>query len=422
MRVMSVPAQTVAGPHERTTEGVSEGTDEPQPGRPAARGHLWQIDVVRLLAFSAVIAVHSIAFTEQPGNRPAAAAMMLLQFGREVFFSLTGFVLIYSTAGRALKLGSFWRKRILYVAVPYVAWSAIYYAYSVLGPAHASPSPATFGTDLLYAGAEYHLYFLLVTIQLYLAFPLIRRFVQRTADRAVPVLLAVGVANLGWFAALQYLPYPRSGVGLWFFQHAYELLPTYSVYVLAGCYAAAHLESVQRMFETRSRQLLTVAFAATVAALGVYAAQLPFMAPRAANDVLQPGMVLSCLAATIAVYAVGSRWAAGPRRHQALIETLSDASFGVYLSHPFVLQILLDYGGLGNGHQVMPSAAATLVAFVVSVSGATAISLAFRRTPLSLVLTGRPWRTQVKRQPVDPAAATVKLQPALPGGEGRAMC
>ena len=415
MSVLSVPDQA--------PRGVSDGADSAPPRQAAgSRGHLWQIDVVRLLAFSAVIAVHSLAFTEQPDNRAAAAAMMLLQFGREVFFSLTGFVLIYSTAGRALKLGNFWRKRILYVAVPYVAWSAIYYAYTVLGPAHATPSLSVFGTDLLYAGAEYHLYFLLVTIQLYLAFPLIRRFVQRTSGQAVPVLVAVGLANLLWLGVLQYAPYPRSGVGLWFFQHAYELLPTYAIYVLGGCYAAAHLDTVKRLFETKNRQMLAVALAAAAAAIGVYAAQLPFMAPRVANDVLQPGMALSCLGATIAVYAIGSRWARGPRRRQGLIETLSDASFGVYLSHPFVLQLLLDYGGFGNGHQVMPAGVATVLAFFISAVGGTAISLIFRRTPLSLILTGRPWRTQVKRQPNISTVPLMKLQAALPGGEGRTAC
>ena len=57
------------------------------------RAHLWHLDMIRVIAFMAVIAVHSIAFTEQPANEVAAGALMLLQFGREVFFALTAFVL-----------------------------------------------------------------------------------------------------------------------------------------------------------------------------------------------------------------------------------------------------------------------------------------------------------------------------------------
>lgn len=412
MSVLSAPAAVA-----RRSGGPSADTALMAP--PRSRGHLWQVDVVRLLTFSAVIAVHSIAFTEQPGNTPAAAAMMLLQFGRELFFSLTGFVLIYSTMGRPLRLGNFWRKRIAYVAVPYVAWSGIYYAYTVIGPQHTSPSLSVFGSDLLYGGAEYHLYFLLVTVQLYLLFPLIRRFVTRTAHRAVPVLGAVVVVNLLWLGVMQYGTYPTSGAGLWVFVHAYELLPTYAMYVLGGCYAAVHLDRIQEWVDTRGRLLIGIAVAAAAGALGVYAAQLPFMAPRSANAVLQPGMTLCCIAAVIVVYLVGSRWAEGRRRRQALVETLSDASFGVYLAHPLVLQLLLDYGGFGNGHQVMPSTVATVVALVVTAVGGTAISLVFRRTPLSLPLTGRPWRAEVKRQPV---ALRPVLIPVYNPSEESAAC
>lgn len=381
---------------------------EPVTAAPARRGHLWQVDVVRLLTFSAVIAVHTLAFTEQPDNRAVAGAMMLLQYGREVFFALTGFVLIWSTWGRPLFLRSFWRKRITYVAVPYVAWSAIYYAYTVWGPAHAPFSLATFGWDLLYGGAQYHLYFLLVTLQLYLAFPLIIRFVARTADRAVPVLAGVTALNLVWLAVLAYLPIPAGWPG-WFWAHAYEILPTYSMYVLGGCYAAVHFERLQHLVETHTRRLLGVAGWAAAAALVAYAVQLPFMAPRTANQVIQPAMTFSCIAAVIVVYVIGSKWAAGRRRHQKLIEVLSDASFGVYLAHPFVLTLLMNFAGLGNNGQKLPPALATAIAYVVTAGGATLISLAARRTPLSLPLAGRPWREPVKRQA--PAAT-----PAVVGG------
>jgi peptidoglycan/LPS O-acetylase OafA/YrhL len=349
---------------------------------------LWQVDVVRLLTFAAVISVHTLAFTEQPDNRAVAGLMMLLQFGREVFFSLTGFVLIWSTK-TPVPVGSFWRRRLTFVAVPYLAWTAIYYAYSVWGPAHVPLSIATFGWDLLYGGAEYHLYFLLVTLQLYLAFPLISRFVARTAARAVPILVGVAALNLAWLAVVAYVPMP-GGWTSWFWLHAYELLPTYSMYVLAGCYAAVHFDRLEETFRRRERGVLAVGAVAAVLALGAYAAQLPFMAPRAADQVIQPAMVFSCLAAVIVVYWVGWRWASGPRRHQRTIQVLSDASFGVYLAHPLVLQLLTDYAGFGNDGQQMSPVLASVVAFVVTAGGATAISLAARRTPLSLALAGRP--------------------------------
>jgi peptidoglycan/LPS O-acetylase OafA/YrhL len=372
--------------------GTAEQKSAPTPVR-SPSPHLWQVDVVRLLAFTAVIAVHSLAFTEQPSNRVAAAAMMLLQYGRDVFFALTGFVLVYSAwnrgpGNRDRGLRGVGIKRFSYVAVPYIVWSAIYYAYSVFGPQHLHASLLGFGQDLLDGGAMYHLYFLLVTLQLYLVFPALLKFVRRTAHQAGRVLGIVAVANLAWLAAVQYVPIP-SGPASWLWRHAYEILPTYSMYVLAGCYAAVHLATLQRFVERHSLALIAAAISSAVVAVGAYIAQLQYMAPRSAASVLQPASAFSSFAALILLYLLGSRWASGPRRHEKAIALLSDASFGVYLAHPIILQVLLDHG-LGNSGQQVPAALATLVGMLGAAAGGLAITLIARRTPLSLALCGRP--------------------------------
>jgi peptidoglycan/LPS O-acetylase OafA/YrhL len=374
------------------------------PRRAPVSGHLWQVDVLRLLTFTAVIAVHSLAFTEQPDNRAAAAAMMLLQFGREIFFAISAFVLVYS-AGRRLALGRFWRRRYLYVVVPYVAWTLIYEAYNHWGPNHAHWSLALLGRDLLYGGAMYHLYFLLVTMQLYLVFPALLAFVRRTAHVAGRVLIAVGVVNVAWLAAIQWGPLP-AGPAAWLWLHAYEILPTYSIYVLAGGYAAVHLPRIQKLVDEKGKPVLWASLLCGLGALAAYAWQLSWMAPRNAANVLQPATLLSCAAAVGFIYLLGSRWAEGPRRRERTIAVLSDASFGVYLAHPLVLQLLLDHG-LGNNGQRVPPPAASLLGLAAAIVGGLAITLVARRTPLSLALTGRP--RQRGAVPV-PAAKAVPLR------------
>jgi len=144
------------------------------PRRPPGeltRGHLWQLDVIRVSAFCAVIAVHAIDVTQQPSNVVAAGALMLLQFGREVFFVLTGFVLVYAARTRTPAALSFWRRRLPTAVLPYLAWTAIYFAYSIIGPARLQPSWKGLWADIVSGNAEYHLYFLLVIMQLYVVFP-----------------------------------------------------------------------------------------------------------------------------------------------------------------------------------------------------------------------------------------------------------
>jgi peptidoglycan/LPS O-acetylase OafA/YrhL len=378
----SAPAGAPApAPVEATPAG---GTAKPR------RPHLYQVDVVRLLTFAAVIGVHSIAFTEQPANQAWAGVLMLLQFGREVFFALTGFVLVYSAGDRPLNAWTFWRKRFPLIAVPYLAWSGIYTLFHMFGPARVHLTGQKVLWDLATGNSEYHLYFLLVSMQLYLVFPLVLRFVRRTAGRPWPVLAIVGALNTAWFAWLQYGHAPTNWVGqLW--PRAYELLPTYAVYVLIGCYAALHLERVDRIMTVRRRTMIGIGAVCALIAELVFWAQVGGRDPRVAAAVLQPAMALTSIAALIALYLTGAAWVERGRPGMAFMTKASDLSFAVYLAHPLVLELLL-YEGLGNGGQKVPAVLATALAMVGTAVGASLIAVVARETWWSLPLTGRPRR------------------------------
>jgi|SRR5581483_2353939 len=367
------------------------------------RAHLHQIDIVRLLTFAAVIVVHAVAFTEPPASRGWAALLMLAQFGREVFFALTGFVLVYSAARGPLDAAAFWRRRFPAVAVPYLAWSGIYTALHVFGPLHAHLSPATVAWDFVTGNAEYHLYFLLVTLQLYLVFPVLLRFVRKTAGRAVRVLAVAAALDAAWLAWLQYGPAPGGWVGRFVWPRAYELLPTYAVYVLIGAYAAVHFERVQRVVAQRRRRLVGIAAVAAVLAEIAFWAQVGGREPRVAAAVLQPAMMLTSVAALIGLYLAGDRWAGRGRRGAGFVARASDLSFGVYLAHPLVLELLVHLG-LGNDGQRLPAPLATVLAMIGAAGGALAIAVVARRSRWTLALTGRP--RPAGPAPVRPAAGT----------------
>ncbi len=365
-------------------------------------GRVWSLDVIRLLTFTAVISVHVLAYTENPGNRAVNGAMLLLQFGREVFFSLTGFVLVYSALGRRIEAWPFWRRRFPFVVVPYLAWSLVYYGVDLLIAPYPSFSWPTLGLDIVDGNAFYHLYFLLVSMQLYLVFPWLVRVVRRTAGHAGLVLAVVGALNMAWLAVLQYVPAP-SGTLSWFWNHGYELLPTYAVYVLAGCYAAVHVDMLQALVRRRPGRAFALAAAAAMVAEIGYLAQLGGDGPRQAAEVLQPVMILACIAAVLALAVIGVRWADGPRRGERAVQMGSDISFGVYLAHPLVLTVLLN-NGLGNNDQVLPAPLASVLALVGTIAGSVALSWLARRTPLTLLLTGRP---RPRNAPPGPSSAVV---------------
>jgi surface polysaccharide O-acyltransferase-like enzyme len=134
-------------------------------------GHLYALDLVRVLTFACVIAVHTVVAINPPDSVPAGGAAMLLHFTREAFVALTAFVLVHRYRA-SLHVVPFWRRRFLLIGTPYLVWSVIYTGLAL----STTPLPPTaaltqLGINLLTGTACYHLYFLVVTMQCYLLFP-----------------------------------------------------------------------------------------------------------------------------------------------------------------------------------------------------------------------------------------------------------
>jgi peptidoglycan/LPS O-acetylase OafA/YrhL len=382
------------------------------PPRPAARGHVYEADVVRVLTFACVIAVHTIAHTEPAGSVPANGFEMLLHFTREAFFALTGFVLLYQCLGRPkpLPATTFWRRRLVAVGVPYIAWSIIYTGIQ---------ATAGFGTwtgelrhlasNLAYGTAWYHLYFLLVSMQIYLLFPLIERLIRATARHHALLLTISAGLQLVILTYQMYFP-PKHGWLLTVSGHQDALIISYQFYVLLGAVAAFHLDQL-RSFVHRHRPGLIVT--AVIAALGaeawyLVAANTGTAADRAAA-VLQPATLVWSVAAVAALFMLGSHYAdrrvAGSGVDNAL-RVASDRSFGVFLVHPLILWLLLQ--GQVRWLPGLHGLALTIVAYLAVVAGSLAATELFRRSPASLPLTGRRVLRSARsstQSPAVPAAA-----------------
>jgi peptidoglycan/LPS O-acetylase OafA/YrhL len=373
------------------------------------RRHVYEADVVRVLTFACVIAVHTISHTNSASDVPANGFEMLLHFTREAFFCLTGFVLLHGSIGRPILVTAFWRKRIAAVGVPYVAWTLVYTGIQATATFNSwSYQLGRVGTNLLYGTAWYHLYFLLVSMQIYLLFPLIAALVRRTAGHHAALLGISGLIQLVILSVQMYNP-PRDGVLGWFTAHEDALLTSYQFYVLAGAVAAFHLDQL-RVFVTAHRRaiLAGILVTAVVAEAWYLIAEHQGRIAFGAASVLQPIMLPWSLAAVLGLFILGGiyseRRQAGSRTDRALTIG-SDRSFGVFLVHPAVLWLLLQ----GQSHWIPAwhGLTLTVVAYILVVAGSLAVTEVFRRSPLSLPLTGR--------HRLSPAVVTA--QPAAHGEE-----
>lgn len=380
------------------------------PTRPQVapiRGHLRQVDVVRVLTFAAVIAVHALSHTNSGLSTKSADVGMLLHFTREAFFVLTGFVLFHTSYRKPLRVGRFWRKRLTLVGVPYLVWTLIYDVRDATPHLDQVAWWHRFGYDLLTGAACYHLYFLLVSMQIYLLMPVFLWVVRRTQDHHGWLFVAgAGVQLAITYALHDAIGTSRvTGAAGVIVEHADAMLPSYLLYVLAGALAAVHIDRLQAWVDAH-RGLIACAFAGTLA-FTLWAHEMQVHGPATigyATQVLQPAMMPWSLVVVTALYAVGSGWAArtpgGPvsRGAEAALQRASHASFGVYLVHPLFLDYLSQHGW-GLPHSFLPPPWSTTLLVVVVALLSFGVAEMLSVTPLSLALTGRPQR-RVARRPV----------------------
>jgi peptidoglycan/LPS O-acetylase OafA/YrhL len=361
-----------------------------------ASRHLHAVDVIRVLTVAGVIAAHSTTLTMPTVTAATGGVLVVVHVTRDVFLLLSAFVLGWTFVARPLPRRAFWRRRYPLVAIPYVVWSLIYIvADGDLGsPLHFA---GTLGLDLLDGGAHFHLYFLLLTFQLYLVFPALFGALARRPRLHAPLLAASVAVQLFFTAAVHYGWRPPV-LAEWL-NHPGSWLPSYQLYVIAGLLAALHFDAITTWVRRRSRSI-ALAFVASVGlALGSYVFDLTVLgyAPVRASEVFQPATVVEALAATLAQLALGL-WVADRlgERHKPRLRTLSDASFGIYLAHPLLVAGLLDvagWAGVSAAVGTLPSGlieALVVLGLVPFVYAATLAGvLVVRRTKLSLALTGR---------------------------------
>ncbi len=357
------------------------------------RGHVYEADIVRVLTFGCVIAVHTISHTEPGGSVTANGFEMLLHFTREAFFTLTGFVLMYQSLGRAKPLAAtaFWRKRIVAVGVPYIAWSIIYTGIqATAGVGTWTSELHHLGSNLLFGQAWYHLYFLLVSIQIYLLFPLIQALMRATAGHHGALLAVSAVVQLAILTGQQYFP-PKHGWLLSVANHQDALIVSYMFYVLLGTVAAYHFDEIRTFVHRHPRGLIAAIVAVAIGTEAWYlVATNTGTDPLIASNVLQPVMLLWSIAAVAGLFMVGTRYAdhrVADSRGDRALSLASDRSFGVFLVHPLILWLLLQ--GQVRWLPGLHGLALTLIAYVLVVAGSLAATEVFRRSPLSLPLTGR---------------------------------
>ncbi len=379
----------------------------PETTRPA---RLPQIDVMRLLICVSVVVLHVVGNANPQSSVAANGAVNLLHYSRQAFFFISALVLVHASRRGPGQM----RRRVSVLGIPYLVWSTV---YAVLGLVTAyslwatKRLPWTWFVGLVQGTDGYHMYFLLVSVEFAVVFPLFLRLLEATRGHHRTLLVVSGLLELAVMAEYHYGYLPD---GWWRPIAGESSLTAYQFWVIAGGVAAMHLDAFHGWL-VRHSWLVWAGLAGTCAlATGLYAANMAAgESPEYAGLSLQPLTVPLSVAAIGAFYLLSVR--IGEIRNARVrraIDFGTYLSFGIYLSHPLLLTGLL-YVQRGLPHAVTRYALPVTVAMcLLDVALSLALAALLSRTAWSKALVGRPRKRGARPAPAPLAVDLTTREPA----------
>ena len=323
--------------------------------------HLYEVDLMRAFIIFGVVCVHVVSFFNLFAPPLSGteigfeSALVALHFTRESFMFITGLVLFITYYNRPFKAKSFWSKRFKLIFIPYAAWTLIYILFSgtyLKGWQWTLPNVlGTYASSLL-DGHQFYLYYLVISMQLYLFFPLFVIAIKKLKNWHTVLFigsLALQIA-LMWFnkAILQNMDtthFPQWLALLLHYRDRYLL--TYQFWFISGALFAVHYEKI-KSYVLEHAKLIYGALAVILLALWAHYALDRLVLGQdetMAVLVLQPMMIPFSFAVTIALWRAGMSWSAArlePRVQwfSSFVKVAAAASFGVFLVHPLILHFV----------------------------------------------------------------------------------
>lgn len=392
----SAPASTVHAPlPARPTERRRPRDASGQGGS----GRVHQIDALRVLSCFSVIAVHAVGSPFPIDSVGLGETSFLLHYSREIFFFVSALVLVRTyhpkvrPDGRLPDEAGFRRRRLRLIGVPYLLWTTLYLAVSIYHTRASEPFgqvlndlPLRWLYLIVTGNGSYHMYFLLVTLQFTVAFPLVLRLLRRTRGHHGLVLAGSALLQLATLACYHWALLPDDG---WRGIAGDASLLAYQLWLVAGAIVGLHLERWHRWVVDHWVLVIGAIPLAASVLMWAFWAQLPSRGALGASSPLQPIMMLWSVAALGGLYLLAV-WIMerGTRAIRAVFSYGAQLSFGVYLAHPMVLDLVLAiFRRLGL---FAPSVWVSLSALACTVVLTVAVCAALHRTPLSTPLMGRP--------------------------------
>ena len=293
---------------------------------------LSQIDSIRAIAILSVIMIH-VSGPYAAGNRIAYYINQLVRYAVPIFVILSGFSLYYSDLNRANDpCLVFYGKRLKKIFIPYVIWSLLFILYFRV-TSGKSVNLMSIPRTLLYGQASYHLYFIIIIMQLYLLYPLLRMLFKRFSGLVTAITFIITLyyqIQIYLYAMKIRLPI----IHLIF--DDYMVIFTWIFYFTFGMYLAKKPKILQFGLKHKILTIIVWCFSLGVLILdsrltGTY------------DLSIRPSVILFSLASFFFFYQIGDFIKNGIPGIEKVLGYISDNSFFIYFSHAMILSVILKY-------------------------------------------------------------------------------
>jgi surface polysaccharide O-acyltransferase-like enzyme len=270
-----------------------------------------------------------IFFKEEPLDANWLAANFydsLSRMGVPLFFMVSGYLLL----GRSEQIPGFFRKRFVKVGIPTLFWSVAYLLWSVEAYRNGAMTPIGVGLSMLkamYLGdVEIHLWFLYILIGIYLVVPILRVFVSAASRRDLAYFVVL------WFIATSLFEMAQRMVG---FPTAL-VIPVVTGYV--GYFMLGYLLADVEL----DRRGLLLSIIGIILAVAITFFGINILSVKAGPidayfySYFSPPSVLAAVCGFFLLKELGQKLG----RMGTLVRMVSAASFGIFLIHIFVVELL----------------------------------------------------------------------------------
>jgi surface polysaccharide O-acyltransferase-like enzyme len=317
----------------------------PHPGTPGLPGEERVIyaDVLRVAASLGVVALHTIyiswimfSYNTVPRGWWLTGDVVnsLFRWCVPIFVMLSGMLLLDPAREEPISL--FFRKRMARVLIPFLFWGVFYTFWSLRTIPEVLSRPGIYrdlAVGLVEGPVYYHFWFLYLIIGLYLVTPILRPYARNAGNSNLAYFLFLWLMGTGLYGLLGRFAHVEVGFSI-------QLAMGMAGYFIMGFY----LNRIDVTMRRRRLLYLLALVAIAAAAWGTY-----YLTARHAGGFddyffgyLSPNtMVVSAAVFLFFKYVRWDRLLAPSRPARARLLRLSEASFGIYLVHALILDILM---------------------------------------------------------------------------------